>query len=330
MARNRRTHGAPLETRVLEADRLLVGDSDTPPEPKAAAALYVALAADGSGAAACRAAVLAAMGVGCDQGWEEALDFLALGARLGDRNARRQLALFAGRADDRVASGEAESEALWTRVRGEIDIAALLTPPSAQVVSSSPRILVIKGFAPAGFADWLIRRATGSLAPGEVNDAATGEVRRHEMRTAMAAPFAMLQRDVAVVIMQERAARATGLHLYQHEPPNVLRYLPGQRFEPHFDFIDPGAPSFAAELSMLGQRVATCITYLNDDFTGAETAFPELGWQFRGAPGDALIFFNVDAEGRPDRRTLHAGLPPQRGQKWILSQWLRDRGQPLV
>jgi len=329
MSRKRGTQGAP-NGRMAEADRLLVGGGDTLPEPEAAAVLYTQLAAEGVASAASRAAVLAAMGVGRDQSWDEALDLLAQAARLGDRNARRQLAMFAGRFDDRAASGEAASEALWTRLRGEIDLAALLTPPVARAVSDTPRIFVIKGFAPAGFSDWLIRRATGSLAPGEVNDAASGEIRRHAMRTAMAASFPILQRDVALAVMQERAARATGLSHYWHEPPNVLRYLPGQQFEPHFDFIDPAAPAFAPELSVLGQRVATCLTYLNDDFTGAETAFPELGWQFRGAPGDAVIFFNVDAEGRPDRRTLHAGLPPQRGQKWILSQWLRDRGQPLV
>ena len=40
------------------------------------------------------------------------------------------------------------------------------------------------------------------------------------------------------------------------------------------------------------------------------------------------MFFNVDAAGQPDRRTLHAGLPPSAGEKWLLSQWFRDRGAP--
>jgi len=28
--------------------------------------------------------------------------------------------------------------------------------------------------------------------------------------------------------------------------------------------------------------------------------------------------------------TLHAGLPPLSGEKWLLSQWLRDRARPVV
>jgi hypothetical protein len=45
----------------------------------------------------------------------------------------------------------------------------------------------------------------------------------------------------------------------------------------------------------------------------------------RARRGDALMFANVDLAGNPDRRTLHAGLPPTRGEKWVLSQWIRDR-----
>ena len=28
--------------------------------------------------------------------------------------------------------------------------------------------------------------------------------------------------------------------------------------------------------------------------------------------------------------TLHAGLPVTHGRKWLLSQWVRDRVQPIV
>jgi hypothetical protein len=42
------------------------------------------------------------------------------------------------------------------------------------------------------------------------------------------------------------------------------------------------------------------------------------------------MFFNVLPSGEPDYLTVHAGLPPRTGVKWLLSQWIRDRpfGQP--
>jgi hypothetical protein len=104
-----------------------------------------------------------------------------------------------------------------------------------------------------------------------------------------------------------------------------LNYLPGQQFEPHFDFLDSAVPGYTDDLRSNGQRVATFLLYLNEEFDGGETEFPELGWRYKGRTGDALLFWNVDGSELPDRRTLHAGLPPTSGEKWLLSQWLRKR-----
>ena len=79
----------------------------------------------------------------------------------------------------------------------------------------------------------------------------------------------------------------------------------------------------------MGQRVATCLTWLNDDYAGGETEFPRIGFRHRGNPGDAMLFLNVTPDRRPDPLSLHAGLPPTRGRKWLLSQWVRDRRQPI-
>lgn len=313
-----------------EADRLLVGDETLDADPLAAADLYRRAAAGGYGAAAARAAMLAAVGVGRPANWEEALDLLLQGAELGDRSARRQLALIAGHVGDRFASGDTSSPALWRKVRAAIDIEAVLTPPPIHQICPSPLIGVMQNYAPPAYAAWLIRAAVELLEPSQVYDSATGEVRDDTVRTAFTAAFTVLHRDVVIAVMQERAARATGLAVAQHEPPNVISYLPGQKFDEHFDFLDPASPHFRDELAVLGQRVVTCVTYLNDDFEGAETYFPELKLKFRGNLGDCLLFFNVHPNREPDRRTLHAGLPPTSGRKLILSQWLRERAQPLV
>jgi len=307
--------------RLAEADRLLAGDARTPPQPGEAARLLGQMLMQGSGPAAARLAMMAALGLGQAQDWKIALDFLAFAATCGDADAQGQLAALAG------ASAEGGA---WQALRDQIDLDALLTPPDAKIISESPAIRVVEGFAPPAVAAWLIARAEHRLRHGEVNDSATGEVHTHTMRTAMSAPFNLLDKDMVTVVMQERAARATRLPVAQHEPPNVISYLPGQEFQPHYDYVDPAVPHFQMELMLQGQRVATVVTYLNDGFEGAETAFPRLSWSFKGGVGDALTFFNVGADGRPDPRTLHAGLPPTNGRKWVLSQWLRDRTQPLL
>jgi hypothetical protein len=71
--------------------------------------------------------------------------------------------------------------------------------------------------------------------------------------------------------------------------------------------------------------VATFLIYLNDAFDGGETEFPKLGLKHRGRAGSALYFANLGADGAGDPRTLHAGRAPVRGEKWLFSQWVRNR-----
>ena len=96
------------------------------------------------------------------------------------------------------------------------------------------------------------------------------------------------------------------------------------------DFIDPAEPHFTELVRQQGQRLVTALIYLNDGFEGGETDFPRLNWRFKGAAGDALIFWNVTASGALEKASLHAGLPPTRGEKWIYSKWVRDRAWPLI
>jgi hypothetical protein len=108
-----------------------------------------------------------------------------------------------------------------------------------------------------------------------------------------------------------------------------MQYAVGQEFRPHHDFLDPNQPGTAADLARRGQRVATFLIFLNDDFEGGETAFPKAGISHRGRTGDALFFANITPDGAPDPLTLHAGKPPTSGEKWIFSQWIRDRSPAM-
>jgi hypothetical protein len=72
---------------------------------------------------------------------------------------------------------------------------------------------------------------------------------------------------------------------------------------PHFDFIDPAAPSYAAEVRQLGQRIATVLLYLNEDYEGGGTVFPELGIDHRGKQGDACC------SSASTKRAIRTGAP---------------------
>jgi prolyl 4-hydroxylase len=67
------------------------------------------------------------------------------------------------------------------------------------------------------------------------------------------------------------------------------------------------------------------LVYLSDDYEGGETRFERTGLAYRGRAGDALLFRNADAGGRPDPMSLHYGRPVARGVKYLASRWIRAK-----
>jgi hypothetical protein len=274
--------------------------------------MTMAAAEKGDAAACTLAAALVAAGVFGQPDWPRALDYLRRGAAAGAPMAQAQLRLLAGQTGDD-----------WLSLRHAIDIDSWRALPAKQVLSREPRVSAFEGVASPAICDWIIARAHGRLAPANVYDTAGGKT-VHATRSNSALELGLAELDLVVIALRERLAAAAGLPVMNLNAPQVLHYAVGQSFEPHVDFFDPAVPAQAMNIARLGQRAATVLVYLNDEgLEGGETDFPLLPLRHRGRRGDALVFFNLDAAGQPDRRTLHAGLPPTRGEKWLLSQWIR-------
>jgi hypothetical protein len=262
-------------------------------------------AAAGEPDAACFAAVLAGMGVGEPQSWSEALRRLERAAALGSATAARQ-----------------------AEVLAEVgDLAAWLLPPERERLLRDPRISAVRGFLPSGVCRWLIGRGQGRMTRALVFDPQGGGPRQEQARSNSAFEFGFADLDLVSVVVRARICATLSIPQAALEPIQVLHYAVGETFERHHDFLDVSVPGYAADVARSGQRIGTFLVYLNEDFQGGETDFPLLGLRFKGGGGDALIFANVNTAGAPDRRTLHAGLPPTAGEKWLLSQWIRDRAR---
>ena len=98
--------------------------------------------------------------------------------------------------------------------------------------------------------------------------------------------------------------------------------FPAEGRAEHFDFIDAKAKDYAEQIREVGQRMITFLFYLNDEYKGGETTFPELGIVHRGNAGGALYFINAHPDLTPNRQMLHTGSPPTQGEKWIVSQFI--------
>jgi prolyl 4-hydroxylase len=253
-----------------------------------------------------------------------------------DTNRGIALAARAAAAGDVRAASELEAllgqDADWASLdaveAAQARAAALLNAPAGSTLSQAPRISRFPSVASATLRDWLRQWSEPALAPAATIDRASGQVRIENARTNRFARIGLFDQPLELQLLKLRLARIVGQPVTHFEGTNVLAYEPGERFEVHHDYLDPAEPGFADELARHGQRVGTVLIAINADYSGGETVFPALGLSWRGQPGEALYFRNVDDRGEPDSRTLHAGQPPASGRKWLLSQWVRDRPQP--
>lgn len=292
--------------------RLLVGDG-MPPSPAKSIATLREAAARGGGEAEALLSICAAWGVAQARNVDTALDHLARATELGWDPALRELQLLARDSDCDPAA-----------LRRKVDVASWRSTPAARVMFEKPRIVVVERFATADECQWLIGRAGSGLMRAKVyRGSSTPQVA--ETRTNREMSFTIFNADVVLSLIRDRIAAASGAPVSHFEIAKLLHYSPGEQFALHADFIEAKTPELAHDLAARGQRSATFLIYLNDGYEGGATQFPRLDWQYRGGRGDALLFSNVGASGAPDYDTVHAGMPPTAGEKWVLSQWVRAR-----
>jgi prolyl 4-hydroxylase len=320
------TQRGDLDAMTQLGKRLLVGDR-APALPRDGTGLLLDACKQGNAEAAARLAVLTALGCYVRRSVADALELLVAAAERGSSSARGQLvALSADAALVRSASAvQAVQADVWRQLAQSVDVAAWATAPQGRTLNDSPLVRCFAGFATPAVCSWLIERARGRLHRARVYDSDAGVDIENENRTNTIAEFNLAEADMVHVAMQVRMAAACGIPLEQMEAPAVLHYDVGEQIGNHFDFIDPKVPNYADEIAKRGERVVTFLVYLNDSYEAGETDFPTLGVRHKGVSGEGLYFVNALANGGPDTRMLHAGRRPINGEKWIVSQFIRNR-----
>jgi prolyl 4-hydroxylase len=298
------------------AKRIIVGDR-APRLRRQGIALLADAVKQGSAEAADRLAVIRAWGVFAQPDWPAALGLLALAAERGWTFAQLQLGVLASMAGTDARPPSAPLD--------ESGLRRLLVPAAGAVLNEEPRICVFPQFVNERVCDWLIDRARGRLERARVYDAHRRTDYVDESRTNSSAVFDIMQADLVQLMVQARMSIACGQPMNHMEASTVLHYGVGETIGNHYDFVDPSHPDYALEVRTSGNRVVTFLVYLNDDYGGGETDFPRIGVSHRGRRGEGLYFVNTHADGQPNLLTLHSGRPPTRGEKWVFSQFVRNR-----
>jgi hypothetical protein len=304
--------------------RLLIGDR-APHLPREGVRFLADACGRGGAEAAAVLAVCLATGVGGRPDLVAAWDSLVTAAERGWQPAQEQIRVLAANAACMDPKRPRADAADWRRIAQGVDLSKWLGAPQASDLHSDPLVRSYPAFIEPCIGRWIMQRARGRLTRALVYDAAVGRTTTHMTRTNTATSFNLVETDFICVLLQSRMAACLGLPLRHFEAMTVLHYDVGEHNCEHFDFVDPNVPNYEQHVRERGQRIVTFLVYLNDDYAGGETEFPRLGISHKGRHGEGFCFVNAFADGRPDVRTLHAGRAPSSGEKWIVSQFIKNQ-----
>lgn len=93
-----------------------------------------------------------------------------------------------------------------------------------------------------------------------------------------------------------------GVDLQEHSGTQLVRYLPGGRYLAH---VDAGQD--------MEDRYFSVVCYLNSDFEGGSTWFPNLSYRAIPQCGKTILF---------PSKYLHSAEPVLQGEKYVLVTWV--------
>jgi len=132
-----------------------------------------------------------------------------------------------------------------------------------------------------------------------------------------------------------RISKTIGLYDYKNfENFQVIHYYKNQEYKYHYDAYDKNEPDkYEQYCSERGNRLMTVLCYINDVERGGGTGFDSLNdkpEQLIVLPkkGRMVVFQNVHLDGSLHKKSRHAGLPVEEGEKWAFNLWVRERPIP--
>lgn len=302
---------------------LLLSGRDAAFEPDEGASLVAFAAERGDAQAMSVMATLKAAGAWTSQSWPEALALLQRAAEGGAMDARAQLVMLAGDQSlaDHARCGK-DMPDLWRRLRESVDLEKWIVPAPPKQVWDWPKIWTVENFATPELCAWLVSRGKEKMRPSMMFDGQKSIFLA--TRTCSDFAFTLVEGGVVLLLLRIRISLATGLTPEQMEPPQIFHYALGQEIKAHYDSLYDKEHPYGREGTYQGDRLATFLMYLNDDYEGGDLDFAKVGFTYKGKTGDGIFFASM-LEGKPDPQSLHCARPVTKGEKYILSQWIHDR-----
>lgn len=185
----------------------------------------------------------------------------------------------------------------------------------------SPRIAmyVLRNFIAPQTCQALIDRIETQHRPSTI----TGETADTAFRTSSTCDLSL--RDPLVASVQQDLSALCNLPLNHADPLQGQRYTVEQEFKAHTDYFEPDKPEWDTYCAVAGQRTWTAMVYLNTVELGGTTRFKAINKIIQPERGKLVAWNNCHADGTPTPATLHHAMKVRKGQKYVITQWFREK-----
>lgn len=144
-------------------------------------------------------------------------------------------------------------------------------------------------------------------------------------RTSYSAEFHVYPDDPVLLSIRKKAAELIQLPESHFEHFQCVSYDPNQEYQNHYDTFDESSERGSQTIAEGGQRKYTLLAYLNDDFEGGATHFPNIDVLVQPKKRRVVIFNNLDENEKVLKAAYHAGLPVTTGRKYAINIWVRTK-----
>lgn len=193
---------------------------------------------------------------------------------------------------------------------------------SGQKVNNDPLIYVFEDFLSNEEIDALIGTAESDLQRALVSTDSAGIVSKG--RTGQNC-WVKHHSNPIISKLSIRVSTLIDIPLDHAESFQLIHYYETQKYSPHYDAWDAASERGKRCMAKGGQRLVTCLMYLNTVEDGGGTCFPKLDMEIRAVRGRMVIFHNCfGGTNQRHPASLHGGLPVVKGEKWACNLWFRE------
>jgi len=195
------------------------------------------------------------------------------------------------------------------------------------ILSKTPLIYYIDNFVKDKEIDFIINSSKDKLKKAHVSYL-NKDKHKYKNYTGRTNSSYWLPKDKDPIVLRlcKRIAKEINCDWKHFENYQVIHYNPGEEYQYHFDAYDKNDKEKYNEFcSERGNRLKTVLVYLNDVEEGGGTGFQIINKKVDAKKGRIVVFENVNKDNIRYKRSLHAGLPVIKGEKWAFNLWLREK-----